>query len=163
MIYYHTNLDEYDFSSLKTCFCTGRPITAEVLEHFSNKFKNAYVYQLYGELCSQDLIDVFNNSRQFDHMTGMTEAGSFLTVPAKRNDSTLNAKRQFNSCGVAPPHVKIEIVDRETGNVVHEANKPGEICIRSPCLSKGYYGLATFMEEGLIDNGTLQYIIPQSH
>lgn len=80
-----------------------------------------------------------------DLITGTTEAGGFLTLHLKRSE-------KFDSCGVVVPHAKIEIVDRESGQVL-PAQQLGEIRIRSPCLTNGYYKLPSLTKELVDDCG----------
>lgn len=60
---------------------------------------------------------------------GMTEVGVALSNP-------LNGKRRSQSCGPPLPGVDVRIVDSDGKDVPD--GESGEICVRGPCVFKGY-------------------------
>lgn len=84
---------------------------------------------------------------------GMTETGTLLGMPI---DSKL-IRAKAGSCGVAAPHVDVRIVN--DGSDAGE-NRPGELWVRGPNVSQGYWNrpeetAAAFASEGWFRTGDI--------
>ncbi|KAL8528436.1 hypothetical protein ACS0TY_006025 [Phlomoides rotata] len=108
-------VDEFDLSklSLRSIMTAAAPLAPEILNEFEKKFPGVEVQEAYG----------------------MTEH-SCITLTHGNDPIHGVAKR--NSVGFILPNLEVKFVDPETGNSLPK-NSPGEICVRSKCVMKGYY------------------------
>jgi long-chain acyl-CoA synthetase len=106
---HYPEADRYNISSLRYCVTGGAPMPVEVLHSFDRKY-GVNVLEGYG-------------------LSETSPAASF---------NRLDRPRKPGSIGIALPGVELRLVD-ETGKVIDEPLVPGEICIRGPCVMKGYY------------------------
>jgi fatty-acyl-CoA synthase len=88
---------------------------------------------------------------------GLTETAPFAThLPAER---TLD---KIGSAGIAMPHTEVRVVDPETNEPVG-ADVPGEVVVRGPNVSPGYWEnpvatKAAFDEDGWFHSGDIGYL-----
>jgi long-chain acyl-CoA synthetase len=106
---HYADADRYDLSSLRYCITGGAPMPVEVLNNFDRKY-GVKILEGYG-------------------LSETSPAASF---------NRLDRPRKPGSIGVPLPGVELRLID-EAGNVIDEPLVPGEICIRGPCVMKGYY------------------------
>jgi long-chain acyl-CoA synthetase len=106
---HYPDADRYDVSSLRHCITGGAPMPVEVLHSFDRKY-NVNVLEGYG-------------------LSETSPAASF---------NRLDRPRKPGSIGIPLPGVEFKLVD-DAGNVIGDPLVPGEICIRGPCVMKGYY------------------------
>ncbi|PIN02420.1 Acyl-CoA synthetase [Handroanthus impetiginosus] len=109
-------VDEFDLSKLKlrSIMTAAAPLAPEILNEFEKKFPGVDVQEAYG----------------------MTEHSCITLSHGDPNKGHVTAKR--NSVGFILPNLEVKFVDPETGNSLPK-NTPGEICVRSQCVMKGYY------------------------
>jgi fatty-acyl-CoA synthase len=106
----YPNRDDYDVSSLQWITAGGERTPEPRVRAFAKQFPNARYVDAYG----------------------LTESCS--------GDTFMEAGREIEkigSCGPAVPHVEIEIRD-DAGNGL-PAGQDGEICLRGPKITKGYW------------------------
>jgi long-chain acyl-CoA synthetase len=105
-----------DFSSLRTIFYGGSPISNDTLVAAIRTFQCGFV-QLYG----------------------LTESTGLCTyLPASDHELSHATTDRLRSCGTAPPDIELRIVDPETGVEV-VVGGVGEIQVRSRGVMKGYW------------------------
>ena len=92
---------------------------------------------------------------------GMTEITCIVThVRPGMNSEELD---YFGSVGTPVPNLELKIVDEEGKDVSHVPEVRGEICVRGPTVTKGYFendeaNRETFDEEGYIRSGDIGYV-----
>ncbi|KAL3640194.1 4-coumarate--CoA ligase-like 1 [Castilleja foliolosa] len=134
-------VDEFDLSKLKlrSIMTAAAPLAPEILNEFQKKFPGVEVQEAYG----------------------MTEHSCITLTHADLNNGYgKNAKK--NSVGFILPNLEVKFVDPETGRSLPK-NTPGEICVRSQCVMKGYYKNEyetnlTIDEDGWLHTGDIGYI-----
>ncbi|KAI3730818.1 hypothetical protein L1987_61996 [Smallanthus sonchifolius] len=119
---------------LRSVMTASAPLAPELYEEFQRKFPQIEVQEAYG----------------------MTEH-SCITL-THGGDHT--AKKR--SVGYILPNLEVKFVDPDTGRSL-PANTPGEICVRSQCVMKGYYKnevetAHTIDEHGWLHTGDIGYI-----
>lgn len=123
----------YDFSCLKFCISGGAPLPLDVKRLFEEKTG------------SQSLAEGY----------GLTE-----TSPGVSFNPAVG-KRKAGSVGMPVPGTVVEIICRETGNVLPVGEK-GEVCISGPQVMKGYYNkpeaTAETIKNGRLHTGDVGYI-----
>ncbi|XP_054155923.1 uncharacterized protein LOC128954373 [Oppia nitens] len=72
---------------------------------------------------------------KFRRTYGMSECGLVFIVPS----SEQNIANHTDSIGKVGPGLEVKIIDTISGNSL-PANQTGQICIRGPTLTPGYYG-----------------------
>ncbi|XP_057785020.1 4-coumarate--CoA ligase-like 1 [Salvia miltiorrhiza] len=128
-------VDEFDLTKLclRSVLTAAAPLAPEILNAFQRKFPGVDVQEAYG----------------------MTEHScitlSYGGVVAKRN-----------SVGFILPNLEVKFVDPDTGRSLPK-NAPGEICVRSKCVMKGYYKkeqetAITIDKDGWLHTGDIGYI-----
>ncbi|KAI4343399.1 hypothetical protein L6164_010751 [Bauhinia variegata] len=107
-------VDEFDLSKLKlqAIMTAAAPLAPEILTAFENKFPGVVVQEAYG-LTEHSCITLTHVLKDFG-----------------------NAKR--SSVGFILPNLEVKFIDPETGRSLPR-NTPGELCVRSQCVMKGYY------------------------
>ncbi|KAL1563176.1 4-coumarate--CoA ligase-like 1 [Salvia divinorum] len=128
-------VDEFDLSklALRSVMTAAAPLAPEILNAFERKFPGVQVQEAYG----------------------MTEH-SCITL----SHASVVAKR--NSVGFILPNLEVKFVDPNTGRSLGK-NAPGEICVRSKCVMKGYYKneqetAITIDRDGWLHTGDIGYI-----
>lgn len=108
----HEDLDKRDVSTLRTGVMAGAPCPIEVMKQVITDLNMAEVTIAYG----------------------MTEMSPVATQTLR--DDTI--ERRVATVGVAHPHVEIQIVDPDTGDVV-SVGTSGEFCARGYSVMQGYW------------------------
>lgn len=111
-----------DLSTVRLCFSAGNFLDKDVFKTFLRRF-GIPIRQLYG----------------------CTEAGAISINLDKNSEET------WNSVGIPPKNVEIEIIG-EHGNRL-ATGAVGEVVIKSPTLTKGYYNLPKLNQQAF-KNGT---------
>ncbi|KAL7135672.1 hypothetical protein ABFS83_11G113700 [Erythranthe nasuta] len=133
-------VDEFDLSKLKlrSIMTAAAPLAPEILNEFEKKFPGVEVQEAYG----------------------MTEHSCITLTHGDPSKGHCIAKR--NSVGFILPNLEVKFVDPEKGNSLPE-NTPGEICVRSQCVMKGYHKNEyetnlTIDKDGWLHTGDIGYI-----
>lgn len=116
------NIKEFDLSSIQYCIAGGMPLAAEVKAAFE-KITGCVLVEGYG-LSESSPVAVCN---------------------------PLDGENKPKSIGLPLPNTTIELIDIETGELVTEFNKKGEICIRGPQVMKGYFNNKAATDETIKD------------
>ncbi|XP_051117539.1 4-coumarate--CoA ligase-like 1 [Andrographis paniculata] len=133
-------VDEFDLSKLKlrSVMTAAAPLAPEILNEFEKKFPGVQVQEAYG----------------------MTEHSCITLTHGDPSKGHGIAKK--NSVGFILPNLEVKFIDPETGSTL-PANTPGEICVRSQCVMKGYYKneyetSLTIDDDGWLHTGDIGYI-----
>ncbi|KAL0450480.1 UNVERIFIED_CONTAM: 4-coumarate--CoA ligase-like 1 [Sesamum latifolium] len=133
-------VDEFDLSKLRlrSIMTAAAPLAPEILNEFEKKFPGVEVQEAYG----------------------MTEHSCITLTHGDPNKGHGIAKR--NSVGFILPNLEVKFVDPESGKSLPK-NTPGEICVRSQCVMKGYYKnehetTLTIDKDGWLHTGDIGYI-----
>ncbi|CAN7050660.1 unnamed protein product [Brassica rapa subsp. trilocularis] len=126
---------KYDLSSLRTVRCGGAPLSKEVTEGFMEKYPTVDILAGYA-------------------LTESNGAGASI--------DTVEESRRYGSVGLLAPGVEARIVDPDTGRVMG-VNQTGELWLRGPSISKGYFKNEeatneTINLEGWLKTGDICYI-----
>ncbi|CAA7020119.1 unnamed protein product [Microthlaspi erraticum] len=126
---------KYDLSSLKTVRCGGAPLSKEATEGFLEKYPTVDILQAYA-------------------LTESNGAGAFT--------DTVEDSRRYGTSGTLTCDVKARIVDPNTGRVIG-VNQTGELWLKGPSITKGYFRneeatKETITKEGWLKTGDLCYI-----
>ncbi len=124
----HEDLEKRDVSSLRTGVMAGAPCPIEVMKHVITDLNMAEVTIAYG----------------------MTEVSPVATQTLR--DDTI--ERRVSTVGVAHPHVEIQIVDTDTGEVA-PVGTSGEFCTRGYSVMQGYWNEPERTAESIDDDGWL--------
>lgn len=106
----HPDLAKYDISSIKGCFSGAAPLPVEVIKEFETK-----------------------TGSQICEGYGLSETSPVATV------NPWGGKTKVGSIGVPLPDTEIRIVDLEEGTKDMAVGQPGEVIIRGPQVTSGYY------------------------
>ena len=106
----HPRAREFDLSSLQHCASGGAPLPLEILHGFDRL-----------------------TGLQLKEGYGLTEASPIVTM------AHLDGRARPGTVGLPCPGTVVEIVDLETGTRVLSPGEKGEICVRGPQLTKGYW------------------------
>nr|AVX48616.1 acyl-CoA synthetase 5 [Tagetes erecta] len=134
----HPILEDIAKLKLRSVMTAAAPLAPEIYEEFRRKFPEVDVQEAYG----------------------MTEHSCItLTHGDPRNGHHTSKKR---SVGYILPNLEVKFVDPDTGRSL-PSNTPGEICVRSQCVMKGYYKnevetAQTIDEQGWLHTGDIGYI-----
>ncbi|KAG9130105.1 hypothetical protein Leryth_012845 [Lithospermum erythrorhizon] len=133
-------VDEFDLRKLKlnSIMSAAAPLAPETLSEFHRKFPGVEVLEAYG-MTEHSCITITHGDPRKGHQT------------AKKN-----------SVGFILPNLEVKFVDPETGLSLPK-NTPGEICVRSQCVMKGYYKNQhetdlTIDKAGWLHSGDIGYI-----
>ncbi|XP_011098731.1 4-coumarate--CoA ligase-like 1 isoform X2 [Sesamum indicum] len=133
-------VDEFDLSKLRlrSIMTAAAPLAPEILNEFEKKFPGVEVQEAYG----------------------MTEHSCITLTHGDPNKGHGIAKK--NSVGFILPNLEVKFVDPESGKSLPK-NTPGEICVRSQCVMKGYYKnehetTLTIDKDGWLHTGDIGYI-----
>ena len=104
-----------------------------------------------GDVLLRRAMDTLNC--EFMHAYGMTEsAGTVVILEPESHDPDGPNSLLLNSCGRALPWVELCVVDPGTG-ISAEAGVVGEIWLRTPMLTHGYWRNETATAEAFTDDG----------
>ena len=106
----HPRARELDLTSLRHCTSGGAPLPLEILHGFER-------------LAGLQLKEGY----------GLTEASPIVTM------APLDGRARPGTVGLPFPCTVVEIVDLETGTRALPPGEKGEICVRGPQLTKGYW------------------------
>jgi 4-coumarate--CoA ligase len=97
----------------------------------------------------------------FGQLWGMTEITCIVTHvrPGTRNEEV----DYFGSVGTPVPNLELKIVDEGGNDISHVPEARGEICVRGPTVTKGYFeneeaNKEAFDKEGYIRSGDVGYV-----
>jgi long-chain acyl-CoA synthetase len=107
----HSQLDQYDLSSLIGCFSGGAPLPPEVCRQFEEK-TGSIIFEGYG----------------------LSE-----TTPVASANPANKQNRKIGSIGFPVPHTDFKIVDIDTGLEELPQGEDGEIAICGPQVMQGYW------------------------
>ncbi|KAI5665702.1 hypothetical protein M9H77_15555 [Catharanthus roseus] len=133
-------VDEFDLSKLKlkSVMTAAAPLAPEILKEFEKKFPGIQVQEAYG----------------------MTEHSCITLSHGDPSKGHGISKR--NSVGFILPNLEVKFVDPDSGRSLPKKT-PGEICVRSQCVMKGYYENEyetnlTIDKDGWLHTGDIGYI-----
>jgi long-chain acyl-CoA synthetase len=106
----HPRARGLDLSSLKHCVSGAAPLPLEILHGFERL-----------------------TGLQLKEGYGLTEASPIVTM------APLHGRARAGTVGLPCPGTMVEIVDLETGTRVLPPGEKGEICVRGPQLTRGYW------------------------
>ncbi len=106
----HPDLAKYDISSIKGCFSGAAPLPVEVIKEFEAK-TGAQICEGYG----------------------LSETSPVVTI------NPWGGKTKVGSIGLPVADTEIRIVDLEEGTKDMPQGQPGEVIIRGPQVTSGYY------------------------
>lgn len=157
----------FDLSSVRMWGCGAEPIAAATLDAFERHFsecgvKPGQVSPCYG-LAEATLAVTFtapSAGRVVDEIDAEAWEARGVAQPASGGPAEGGRSLFYVSCGTPMPEHEISIVD-EAGNTVPERTA-GEIVVRGPSLSDGYFGLPeqsarVFQSDGL-HTGDMGYL-----
>ncbi|CAD5313267.1 unnamed protein product [Arabidopsis thaliana] len=126
---------KYDLTSLRKVRCGGAPLSKEVMDSFLEKYPTVNIFQGYA----------------------LTEShGSGAST------ESVEESLKYGAVGLLSSGIEARIVDPDTGRVMG-VNQPGELWLKGPSISKGYFGNEeatneTINLEGWLKTGDLCYI-----
>ena len=94
----------------------------------------------------------FHSENKFVEVYGMTETAVVITA------NPMYGKKKIGTVGLPWPDTDIKLIDTETGSIIKEIGKPGEILIKGPSCAKQYHNkpeqtAATFDKDGYVHTG----------
>ncbi|MFW9827207.1 MAG: AMP-binding protein [Candidatus Thorarchaeota archaeon] len=94
----------------------------------------------------------FHSENKFVEVYGMTETAVVVTA------NPMYGKKKIGTVGLPWPDTDIKLIDTETGSVINEIGKPGEILVKGPSCAKKYHNkpeqtAATFDKDGYVHTG----------
>ncbi|MFX1438484.1 MAG: AMP-binding protein [Promethearchaeota archaeon] len=94
----------------------------------------------------------FHSENKFVEVYGMTETAIVICANPRYG------KKKIGTVGLPWPDTDIKLLDTETGSVIKEIGKPGEILIKGPSCAKQYHNkpeqtAVTFDKEGYVHSG----------
>lgn len=122
----HTELDNYDLSSLRCCTVGGQTMPVPKMEEVEQRF-------------GCPLIELW----------GMTEIGGLGTTFAS------NGPIKHGSIGVALPYTEAKIADTENADKTLPTGEVGELMIKGGIVMQGYYGNEQATRETIEPDGWL--------
>ncbi|MDO8212456.1 class I adenylate-forming enzyme family protein [Conexibacter sp. CPCC 206217] len=115
-------LGDYDFSALRMIMCGGQPVSVATTERAQTAFPSADFIQVYG----------------------LTEGGGSVTFVRPQD-----ARAKPGSAGKPSQHVQIRLADPEGLEVPQ--GKDGEILVRAPSVTAGYWDDPELTERQIVD------------
>lgn len=133
-------VDEFDLGKLKlqAVMTAAAPLAPDLQKAFEAKFRGVMIQEAYG-LTEHSCITLSHCAA--GHARGVAKKGSV---------------------GFILPNLEVKFLDPETGKSV-PANTLGELCVRSQCVTKGYFRNpeatnSTIDEQGWLHTGDIGYI-----
>ncbi|MFS7958995.1 putative long-chain-fatty-acid--CoA ligase [Helianthus anomalus] len=125
---------------LRSVMTAAAPLAPEIYEEFRRKFPQIEVQEAYG----------------------MTEHSCITLTHGHGDPNKGHHTAKKRSVGCILPNLEVKFVDPDTGRSL-PANTPGEVCVRSQCVMKGYYKneaetAQTIDEYGWLHTGDIGYI-----
>ncbi len=108
----HPDIAKYDISSIQGCFSGAAPLPVEVIKEFEAK-TGAQICEGYG----------------------LSETSPVATI------NPWGGKTKAGSIGLPVPDTELKIVDLDEGTKEMPAGEPGEVIIRGPQVTSGYYNM----------------------
>ncbi len=118
--------DRYDLSSLKTGFCGGAPLPADIKDRFE-------------ALAGCALVEGY----------GLTEASPLVAC------NPVTARHKPGSIGLPVSGTTVEIVSLDDRRTIMAAGQRGEICVRGPQVMQGYWRRPDDTVDALDEDGRL--------
>ncbi|XP_023728134.1 4-coumarate--CoA ligase-like 1 [Lactuca sativa] len=123
---------------LRSVMSAAAPLAPEIYEEFQRRFPQVVVQEAYG----------------------MTEHSCITLTHGDPRKGHHTAKKR--SVGYILPNLEVKFIDPDTGRSL-PTDTPGEICVRSQCVMKGYYKneaetAQTIDEQGWLHTGDIGYI-----
>lgn len=136
---HHPNVGRYDLSSLRKISYGGSPMSLPLLERALELLPQAQFYQIYGQ----------------------TEGGPNIScLSAEYHDPKAPDGGKMKSAGCPIPGVEVTIRDEDDNEV--PPGVVGEICVRSPAVSPGYWRrpeeTAFALRNGILHTGDAGYM-----
>ena len=126
------NIDQFDLTSVKSCFSGSAPLPTDVMEKFE-------------KLTGSSIAEGF----------GLTE-----TSPVT-HCNPLGGQRKIGSIGVPMPNTDQKIVDLEDSSITLPSNQEGELLIAGPQVMQGYWGrpeeTADVLKDGWLHTGDIAF------
>ncbi|MPM46968.1 2-succinylbenzoate--CoA ligase [bioreactor metagenome] len=124
--------NDADMSSLRATICAGAPVPTSLIQEYAAK--GMAVQQAWG----------------------LTETAPFATyLPARMTGV------KAGSCGEPMPYTEIKLVDVDTGADIEEPHVAGELCVRGPNVTIGYWNdleaTAKAFPDGWFRSGDIGY------
>ncbi|SDB80584.1 fatty-acyl-CoA synthase [Raineyella antarctica] len=124
--------NDADMSSLRATICAGAPVPPALIQEYAAK--GMAVQQAWG----------------------LTETSPFATyLPARMTGV------KAGSCGEPMPYTEIKLVDVATGEDITDPHVPGEMCVRGPNVTIGYWNdeeaTAAAFPDGWFRSGDIGY------
>ncbi len=94
----------------------------------------------------------FHSENKFVEVYGMTETAVVICA------NPMYGRKKIGTVGLPWPDTDIKLIDTETGELIKEFDKPGEILIKGPSCAKQYHNkpeqtAATFDKDGYVHTG----------
>ncbi|KAL4573787.1 hypothetical protein LXL04_020604 [Taraxacum kok-saghyz] len=123
---------------LRSVMSAAAPLAPEIYEEFQRRFPQVVVQEAYG----------------------MTEHSCITLTHGDPRKGHHTAKKR--SVGYILPNLEVKFIDPDTGRSL-PFDTPGEICVRSQCVMKGYYKneaetAQTIDQQGWLHTGDIGYI-----
>ncbi|KRY34651.1 4-coumarate--CoA ligase-like 7 [Trichinella spiralis] len=134
MLLKHSNVDKHDISSVKKIIVGAAPIGKDLFDEVTKKFTHI-----------KSIVQEIRKGISLGY--GMTEVSgvSHITEP-------FSVKVRKGSCGRLLPNYECKVIDIESGEEL-PAGKSGEICLRSPTCTIGYFGNSAATQQLIDKNG----------
>jgi long-chain acyl-CoA synthetase len=129
----HPDLNKYNLTSIQGCFSGAAPLPIEVIKSFEEK-----------------------TGSQICEGYGLSETSPVVTT------NPWGAKTKAGSIGVPLPDTEIRVVDLEEGTKDMPTGQPGELIIKGPQVTSGYYKMpdetAKTVKDGWLFTGDIGMI-----
>ncbi|KAI3515955.1 hypothetical protein L1887_14862 [Cichorium endivia] len=134
----HPIMEDLAKLKLRSVMSAAAPLAPEIYEEFQRRFPEVVVQEAYG----------------------MTEHSCITLTHGDPRKGHHTAKKR--SVGYILPNLEVKFIDPDTGRSL-PYDTPGEICVRSQCVMKGYYKneaetAQTIDKQGWLHTGDIGYI-----
>jgi len=156
-------IKEFDLRHLRVAYCGAEPVNPQTYRVFCEKYKQAGLnpkafYPVYGmaEITLAATFPALNSEVLIDKVSKDSVLNGYAK-PATANESNL----EYVSCGSVLEDINIKIIS-EKGQTLND-RAIGEICLRSPSLTAGYYHMEkinneVFTSDHYFKTGDLGYL-----